>query len=1645
METTGETIRAVAALYDQGAFADAAQAAASLGDPREWPGTIGRVLAGRLAFRLGAPRLAQALHLTAWKRDRQDPWAAYYAAGLVYVRRRSWHALRWLREHAPPHSVGEPRALWLGLGARCLADLRDFERAFAQFEEALAVAPSSSYLRVEQAIAFERHDRLDRARELVRSVLADAPRYRPALCYAAHLEVVRGEPEAALEILASPALEQSWEALLLRAEIAFNLGRYALCEADLDRCVAAAIWIEPRLGRELDGRRSEAAYLARSHSRARALALASQTPFGKEFAAAIEGLADGDAPPRVELGTVPHIRQHHVTCAPASFAQVASHFGHEIDHLAIADEITYGGTPTHLLRRWAEARGWRVRQFDLTLDAARALLDRGIPFLLGTAASATAHMQSVIGYDQARSTLLVRDPSLPSLVEAALPVLMKTQAWHGPAAMVVVPGDRASSLDGLELPAAPLWDRFAAIQVALDAHDTSAAEAELAAMRAIDGAHRLAIEADVAIAHYRRDHARTTAGYERLLALFPDTPAWALRLGEQLRLRRPRSEQLAHWRRYAHLDDPPLLDAYAEELRMEGAEWSTSERLLHRALRIDPTNAMAHHVLADLEADRAAPPEPMLESYRFAACLAEHDEHFARAYYEAAREHGRDEEALAFLVQRVERAGARSAAPARTLFEVYADRGNPEKGVEVLERLCDARPKDGDLALELVHAQLERGDVAGADRTLARALTLASRAEDRALAQARLARVNGRLEEARAHLERAAVEAPGRVDVLLDLTGVIRELDGNAAAIARMEAAQAAAPDDPVLLRELCVALRGADEARAAALLSSHLALHPDDQWSRRELALVYEALGDGGQALRVAREAVSFLPHDSYAHGILGRLLARAGQRSEARASLRRAIELDLENVSAIAMLNEACEPEELREDARFVLDLMSQRVSRGPGLLEAAMLARCLPHGERIERIERALERAPRRPDGWEAVVRACLDAGDLDEAKRFAEEALARFPHWLTLRMLDAQILRLCGDDGGYEDALVELVARAPAWSTPILALARARKQRGDADGALRVLTDGLARAPRSIELRLEHAQIVHGRDPERAFDDLMEAVRDSFFHAPAFARLCEHAAALGRTDDVEALVRAQMGAAGALAHYRLAMLIRDPARLEERIDALREALRRDARHADAADLLAECLANAGRYDDALAACPPEGWAGPVPTTIHGRRAWVLAAAGRAKEAIEAMEQVLARDPSYSWGRRQLCDWLDRSGDAAGFLVHARALVEHEPHLPVNQVYLGDALFSNGDRGGARAAFARALELSPVERYAAQRCTELALEAGDDPTPMLAKLEPSLPPALWTSLSVRAHAARGREARAQQTFERLLALDPTHAELAPAFEALERERACAALEQALEDRDAREGSALASVWADAAAPRPWRSQRILRARERLGPAGIEALALFIEKLVAAKEWLAILWICVRHLSFLRRHDATWAVIGYALTARLWFGAARRWMRDWAGRKALRPWMLSNLVTAAWAGRQRELARAAGERALELPPDHTTLMHQIWLAFYRAISGRLDEASRLVAGRAAPKEEIDAAMLRLIEALRAAAAVPRAAPLEGRLAAAADHLRAVARTAARFADVRGPYEETIDTMFADRGWIVRWWMRRFHAPQYG
>src|SRR5579871_4534254 len=111
-------------LYEDGLYLQAYAKAQEVGPLQTWTDVPARVMGGRLANVLGAPRLGRTLHLRAKRQAPADPEACYFSLWGLWGRWGPWRAREeWLSVGELEEASDELRADWLGLFATISAML----------------------------------------------------------------------------------------------------------------------------------------------------------------------------------------------------------------------------------------------------------------------------------------------------------------------------------------------------------------------------------------------------------------------------------------------------------------------------------------------------------------------------------------------------------------------------------------------------------------------------------------------------------------------------------------------------------------------------------------------------------------------------------------------------------------------------------------------------------------------------------------------------------------------------------------------------------------------------------------------------------------------------------------------------------------------------------------------------------------------------------------------------------------------------------------------------------------------------------------------------------------------------------------------------------------------------------------------------------------------------------------------------------------------------------------------------------------------------------------------------------------------------------------------------------------------------------
>ena len=1310
--------------------------------------------------------------------------------------------------------------------ASVASSFRDIDDAESLWQEADKLAPGRAWLWTVRASLLVKADCHLEALDAAREALRLQPWYRPAVQEIGPILALLGRDDEAVALL-EDALDpckgglQSPGIAAQLVEVYRELHKPAEMLRCLERFESLAPLIEEPGRSWVISRRCEARLqmgdLPGAAASAESVAIAS--PF---YARTAERLRQPERANerRVHL-EVPFVRQHEKTCAPATLAAISQFWNRPVDHAAIAREICYGGTFDHQERYWAETHGWVAREFRADWHGSIALLNAGIPFALTTAWINSGHLQAVIGYDARRGTLLIRDPSEHNHRELLADEFFNRYAFYGPRAMALAPADdpgAAARLREAVLAEANLYDTLYRLRRALHDHDRDTAGHALAAMETEHREARLTLLAQREVAFYDGNDPRALAAVEGLLALYPaEGRLWLEKLRVLRRLAQP--GEARDWLEKCAADpahtEPNVWRELARELFPDARLWPRARQLLARALFFEPTEPEHLRALAELRWNEGRYSESATLT-RFAACAAMTREDLWQHFFVASRHVRETEQAFGLLEARYRRLGDQSSHPARTLVWAHRERHEHAQASAILAEALNRRPDDGDLLVFAAAAEARIGEHEKAALLL---VSATGRVDPGTLARAaaELASLQGNLGDALTHWKSVLSREPLDLAAHSSIARLLAETDsrGPAAARAYLNSVVKCYPRSVVLhsLRvQWLVEDPGRGSAEHMAAVDELLAVQAANAWALREKALGHEIGGKFEGAFAALEEAERLDPLAAPTHAIRGRLYLAAGNLTAACVSLRRALELDVGSAGALYSLLEASLT---AAEKRASLDFVRGELLRQPVADDALLAYRvaAYPIFEDAELQAQLDEVLAARPDlwqAWSAVSRQHADAGRIDKAREHAVQAAERFPllpqAWMALAIVE----NLAGR-APEEIAALERALRLQAdYGEASRQLARVHRRSGDFASARSVLERAIKAAPRDITNRGLLAETLWEEDQTRHGARVLEILVDIVQHEPGFdwawETLDHHARLLGEVPRLEAAAR-QLAAArpdNARAWLRLARTLNgsdERANLEESLDALERALKLNPRLEEAHDLRARLLANAGLFDEALAAChpPPEAYTDQTrPFTLEGRAAWVIKQRGDLSAAREKLRAVVADHPGYEWGWRMLADW---AGDAADWLdaqACAERLVCLSPHTAPPLSYLADARLRLGQRCGAKRALREAMR-DPAYLFAPVTLIRVLIEGEEwaEAEEVLAFLERHHPGPVALSRKVMLALGRDEPGRARLAFAELARACPGMASesgcLKEGFKAMvaagQRDEAEAALLQAIQ----------------------------------------------------------------------------------------------------------------------------------------------------------------------------------------------------------------------------------------------------------------
>ena len=868
--------------------------------------------------------------------------------------------------------------------------------------------------------------------------------------------------------------------------------------------------------------------------------------------------------------------------------------------------------------------------------------------------------------------------------------------------------------------------------------DSAEAHGELAMLLWRQGSHEQALEA------YRRALALDphNAGYEHALGL-------AYRQSGQLRAAArhlQRAAELAPERADLHYDAATVAEALEH--------WDAALAAYERAAALDPAQPGYARAAGALHLRLGNRPR--------ARTLLAHalwrDRHDAATLYQVGLLHSADAawpRAIRAL-QRAIRAG-RSAPHYFQLGRALAGAGRHAEARAAFEHALQICPDDAN-ALYHYSLTLEACGQLGAAYDAARhAARLDS---SRAVVQqhaGRLALRLGRCYEALALLDKAVALDSTMVAAHLDRGDALLMLEQPQAALACARAALALSPNlaaAALLAGQALIALGRDDEARAA--LEQAIELDARLLPAYAALRDLLAKTGAIAAALAAAQQAVALAPEAASHRLRLGELLLAAGDAAQAQAQLELALQLDPGLATAHARLSQIHIPARAWEQACFHA---GRAVELAPEVADHhAHLAQALAGAGRVtEAIAAFIAATARAPEcaAWQYELgqlhrRAGDDAAALPCLRRAALLAPDHADyHYAVGHCLDA-----LGDRAGAVEALelaLHLQPTAHLWRGELAAIQAARGWHGE---ALAELNQAIAAAPEHGHLwRLRAELYLQLNQPHAAQADLVEALRRDSQDATSFALL--------------ARIRYDHGdAAGALSAAQRAVALQPDDPRQRHL--LAAALRALGRRAEAAEQLGLALARGGPgawwtelADDyeALDSIDraQEAWRqaialAPEDAAVRYRYGCLLARSGALSDAIEQLQEAIARQPNYAAAHARLADvalaarhlMADPAPRHAGpeqdtghqALLHtepaahaqptepmtldeavqsARRAVALQPQTSDHWRILGEGLWLQGSSVEASHALRRAHDLDPGNPTASFLLGLLALESG------------------------------------------------------------------------------------------------------------------------------------------------------------------------------------------------------------------------------------------------------------------------------------------------------------------------------------------
>ena len=1553
-----DSLRSIQKFYDQGLYLKAYELSASIAPVETWRGLRARILAGRLCCVLGASRTGGLIHYIAWREFPNEFETLYFYARYLFRRRGGYATRKLLQRHINGIKPSEPalQGEWLAFQAVISAYYRDFTTSERQIEQSLEVSPDNPWLFVEQSHVLEREDRFEDALAAVDKALELDPWFRSAIQQKAHVLQQIGRDEEALQILQTADQKFECEAVssqLLAIQMENNLLQDA--QKTLARIETLSPMADSYFKKWLAARKSDVLYKLGEIRPSITYALKADNPFHLKIA---DNLKKNESAKPPVLLAVNFIRQNHNTCGPATMAALCRFFGKNIHQDQIIDSIWYHGTQNVNERQWLIKNGWLVKEFKVTWESAVALLDLNVPFALTTAETDSAHLQAIIGYDEARETLFIRDPMQRCYQEVLGRQFLKSYQSTGPRGLVFLPPDKAEILELTELPEVELYDQFFHLQVALQNHQRKEAAEYVKAITESNTQHRMCLIAQRALAIYDQNETKILTTTRMLLDMYPDTGWLQLSLQESLRRLELTQDRMSFLEELYATDKshPQLQIEYANLLLNDTRNYTRVSRILDTLLKRNPYLSKAYSALAHIKWQQHLFDES-LRLYRAAATLQDDDEWYLKNYFRAARFLHQDKNVLKWLKNRFEKHMAKSCWPAITLYEAYELLDRSHDGLRMLKRAITQRPKDGELQIFAAKAFARNGLYPVSEKLLRLAEKNAHR-EDWMAACAEVHQLKGEVSKSlRLWLQVAAANILN-YQAHRAIVGLLAKTKSRQSAASYIENINKRFSHSTEIYRIWLDCLADEPLTKSEAVLKKYQEIDPNNAWICRELAYILIRQSRLAGAKQYIERARILEPNHYALYQVMGDWALKTGNIKLAQKAFRNAIRLNVDSEYAcIKLLESVNSNQQKRHELGFVKERLVSQVTNGGGLLAYHQQAmNILTPDELTETLKEAWKARPDLWQTWSALTTHLQDMGRLDKARKIIDQGVAAFPLIPRLRLDQARGFRLSGDATAEQKSLRQALKVNPDYEQAVLELAESYVRSARLDDAKDILQKALSRNPLCAGYHGCLANVFWKQSQqEEALQRIRRAIELSANYVWAWNQLKSWAKVLKQPELPVQIAKKMVGDQSGEAErwIILAKMLDDETAALSAVD---KAIQLEPRNIMAHTIKIQILAGQKRYVEALAAVNFAGWEKSVPIEIRFMVPWITRCEGRQEKAIDDLKRLLRDEPTYSDGWRMLAIWLEQSERFEEALDAARRFAELAPNDEVAQAILGDVMLDCDDRSGAKRHYQRSTVLNPDYTYAGLSLFDLQLEDNEieSAAVTLEALErPTKAEGIVfiKSRKVQLMAAKKRKAEALNLFREISYADqdnewPLHA----CWEAFKK----AGWQKDIHDL-------LAEFYLQPRGVHPyigvlWSENQKESGRwtmkspevKRLLNSGAMGMKIIEQHIydLAQRNFPGPLNKLIKTYRTQFHADVyLWGAVGYAWILLNAYRQAVKWMSDWETREYVPPWVLYNLCIGLRAiGRWKEASHVA-ECALEMEADHTVNEHRIWLCLEKAL----------------------------------------------------------------------------------------------------